>query len=111
MKVLQAWHTDYLMEADGAEMSAMEFRRPVRENLGTVGVRGMCEDDISGTSDGGGISADGTGTISYGAAASHADQRAAIGARAIIAVKDALLNNGVEDHVIADILGRLAMAI
>ena len=71
----------------------------------------VCEDDISGTSGGGWISADGTGTISYGAAASHADQRAAIGARVIIAVKDTLLNNGVEDHFITDILGRLAMAI
>ena len=107
---MPSWHTDYVMEANGAEMSAVEFRRPVTENLGTVGVGGMCEDDISGTSGGGGISTDGTGTSSYGAA-SHADQRAAIGARVIIAVKDALLNNGVEDHVIADILGRLAMSL
>ena len=87
----------------------MQIPKTLNQSLATMSL--VCEDDISGTSDGGGISADGTGTISYGAAASQADQRAAIGARAIIAVKDALLNNGVEDHVIADVLGRLAMAI
>ena len=103
-----AWHKDYLMETDGAEMSASEFRRHTTENLGSVGVGGMCEDDISDTSSSGGISAGGTGTTSPGAAAPHAEQRAADEARVNTVVKEALLKNGVDGHVIANILGRLA---
>ena len=67
----------------------------------------MCEDDISDTSSGGGISAGGTGTSSSGATAAHADQRAASEARANTVVKEALLKSGVDGHVIASILGRL----
>ena len=96
------------METDGAEMSALELRRHATENPGSVGVEGMCEDDISDTSSGGGISAGGTGTSSSGAAASHAEQRAADEARVNTVVKEALLKNGVDGHVIANILGRLA---
>ena len=106
---MPVWHTDYQMEADGAEMSAVEFRRPSTENLETVGVGGMQEDDITAASGGGGISSD--RPSSFGGAASHVEQRTADRARAIIAVKDILLHNGVESHVMADILGRLAMAV
>ena len=67
----------------------------------------VCEDDISDTSSSGGISAGGTGTISSGAAAPHAEQRAADEARVNTVVKEALLKNGVDGHVIANILGRL----
>ena len=96
------------METDGAEMSALELRRHATENPGSVGVGGMCEDDISDTSSGGGISAGGTGTSSSGATAAHADQRAVSEARANTVVKEALLKNGVDGHVVANILGRLA---
>ena len=73
-------------------------------------VRCLCEDDISDMSSSGGISAGGTGTSSSGAAASHAEQRAADEARVNTVVKEALLKNGVDGHVIANILGRLAAA-
>ena len=105
---MPAWHKDYLMETDGAEMSALEIRRHATENLGSVGVGGMCEDDIWDMSSSGGISAGGTGTSSSGAAASHAEQRAADEARVNTVVKEALLKNGVDGHVIDNILGRLA---
>ena len=68
----------------------------------------VCEDDISDTSSGGGISAGGTGTSSSGATAAHADQRAVSEARANTVVKEALLKDGVDGHVVDNILGRLA---
>ncbi len=68
----------------------------------------MCEDDISDTSSGGGISAGGAGTSSSGATAAHADQRAVSEARANTVVKEALLKNGVDGHVVANILERMA---
>ena len=109
MPKVPAWHKDYLVETDGAEMSAIEVRQHATENLGSVGVGGMCEDDISDTSSGGGISADGTGTISSRAAAtSNVGQRAASGARVNIVGKDTLLVIGVDGDVVANILGRSA---
>ena len=98
------------MEKDGAEMSALELRRHATENPGSVGVGGMCEDDISDTSGGGGISANGTGTISSReAATTHAVQRAASGARVSIVGKDALLVIGVDGVAVANMLGRPAV--
>ena len=106
---MPAWHKDYLMETDGAEMSALELRQHAMENPGSVGVGGMCEDDISDESGGGGISANRTGTISAReAAAAHAAQKAASGARVNIVGKDTLLVIGVDGDVVANILGRSA---
>ena len=68
----------------------------------------VCEDDISDTSSGGGISAGGAGTSSSGATAAHTDQGAVSETRANTVVKEALLKNGVDGHVIDNILGRLA---
>ena len=110
MPKVPAWHKDYQMETDGAEMSAIEIRQHATEYLGSVGVGGMCEGDISGTSSGGGIPADGTGTISSRAATTHhVGQRAASGARGNIVGKDVLLVIGVDGDVVANILGRSAV--
>ena len=65
--------------------------------------------DIKAKVDGGVISANRHSSV--GAATSHVVEKAAIAARVIIAVKDLLLQDGMESCYVADILGQMALTL